>query len=319
MGEFLLTIAMPTFNHHDDLRKQLECLIPQLNDQVRFIILDNCSEPPVSEYFQNILTDHPEIELIRNSTNIGGDANIFNCFKICKTEWVWVLSNNDFISKDAVSVILNVINSNKSAVFINWGYPENCSRLVKGFYEFCKYADYGYSFAISFCLYNMTKLNKYLDFYSQTTHTNQPQLLFILKYLKENNNEYCYFTDINIFQHLTPSNWSKKDFILNTLSIYSIIDKEDINFFKETIGHQIIYTLLHHLVISRLYEGLGLTQYIRIFFKILKKAKINDLVKYKKIIFLYFICIFFPKTVYKQRKKKILPDMDYEKNNLYSQ
>lgn len=317
MNKPLLTIAMPSFNHHDDLRKQLESIIPQLNDLVHFIVLDNCSEPSVISSFSTIFKDNPSVKVIQHPTNIGLDANIQKCFEICETEWLWVLSNNDHVTKDALSIILDTIVNNKNTVFINWGYPENCQHSIKGFYEFCKYADYGYSFAISFCLYNMTKLNKYLDFYSQTIFTNQPQLLFVLKYLKDHKDETCYFTDINVFHHLTPSGWDKKSYILNTLSIYDIIDKEDLVFFKETLGRQVVYVLWHHLIISRVYESLGIRDYINIFFKILKKGKTSDLLKNRRLIVLYMICCFFPKVIYKYRKKKFLPHMDYEKNDVH--
>jgi glycosyltransferase involved in cell wall biosynthesis len=110
-----LFIYIPTYNRPEALRTQLSALIPQVlshTENVRLLVCDNNSD----KYKLNeILADYPESANIQsriNGGNIGGNANIALAFVFAKPhEFVWILSDNDIVSEDAVTYILSKLDS----------------------------------------------------------------------------------------------------------------------------------------------------------------------------------------------------------------
>jgi glycosyltransferase involved in cell wall biosynthesis len=121
----LLTIAIPTFNRPLQLRNTLEVVLPQIlgESRVRLLVLDNHSEVPAMQILAELgvgLND--QVSVIRHAINIGGNANIMRCFELCETEWIWVLSDDDKPSPDAVQTILE--DAKGDHVFAFYNYPE---------------------------------------------------------------------------------------------------------------------------------------------------------------------------------------------------
>lgn len=142
----LLTIAIPTYNRNQILLENLNHLLSQVTDECRIIILDNCSDTPVDQTLGAALGDLLawRIEVIRNRTNIGANANILRCFELCETEWLWVLGDDDKPMPDAVRTILDAIRERGEYLFVNFA-SEICLRertiLTKGIDEFVEKLD----------------------------------------------------------------------------------------------------------------------------------------------------------------------------------
>ncbi|EKD58293.1 MAG: hypothetical protein ACD_56C00156G0006 [uncultured bacterium] len=116
-----LTIAIPTFNRHEILKKNLPLLLRQLTPACSLIIIDNHSNPPIE------LTDFPEIpenlstiKLIRNKCNIGGNSNVLRCFEVCEDEYLWVLGDDDPVKPDAIQTIFHHIQRFPQAIFFHY-------------------------------------------------------------------------------------------------------------------------------------------------------------------------------------------------------
>ena len=308
--EPILTIAIPTFNHHNLLKKQIINLLPQLTSNINLYILDNCSNPPMRVFLENEGINTSQFTIIENNQNIGGDANILKCYSIVKTGWIWVLSDDDLIQKDALTKLMKIISENSDTVFINLHALKNKQGLTKGYNEFCKNACYWATFSISHCIFNMDKFANYLPYYEKQVKTHQPQLLTLLKYLKENNDDICFFSNVNIFNKLDPTTWPKAGFIYDTLSIYKSIPQEDLSFFKLTIGRQVIKTQIAFLVIARIYEGLSFKNYIYLFKLVINNSPKSHLI-FNKSVISWILCLISPKAYYFFRKIWIPKSQDY--------
>ncbi len=110
----LLTIYIPSYNRADSLLKQLDT-INNFNDKdkIKVIVNDNCSTDTkgykkVQEYcFDNGFIYN------KNNINIGGDANIFNGFlNSFDSEYIWILSDDDLLKKDAIEKIVTILEKN---------------------------------------------------------------------------------------------------------------------------------------------------------------------------------------------------------------
>jgi hypothetical protein len=115
-----LFIYIPTFNRPLILKTQLEILLPQVTkriENVRLLISDNNSNnyevtDLIKEYKDNV-----NIKVRKYEHSIGGNANLAMGFVDAKKdEFLWMLSDNDIVSENAVEQIL--INLDKSLDFI---------------------------------------------------------------------------------------------------------------------------------------------------------------------------------------------------------
>ena len=65
-----LTIAIPTYNRNEILYKKIEKLLPQITDECRVVIFDNCSDVPVKDTIENLMENFSYIDLriVRNQS-----------------------------------------------------------------------------------------------------------------------------------------------------------------------------------------------------------------------------------------------------------
>jgi glycosyltransferase involved in cell wall biosynthesis len=110
-----LTIAIPTYNRASALKETLSIILPQVAKchNVFLLILDNHSEVPALQVYESVNISIPaeRLTVIRNELNIGGNANIMRCFEQCKTQWLWVLGDDDNPSVTAVDTIIDDMES----------------------------------------------------------------------------------------------------------------------------------------------------------------------------------------------------------------
>jgi abequosyltransferase len=104
----LLTIAVPTYNRACCLKELLSALASQLKDEprVELIISDNASPDETPSLVQDFVAQGLRVRYLRNSENIGGDANFLQCFEQARGRYVWLFSDDDLIIPGALAKIL---------------------------------------------------------------------------------------------------------------------------------------------------------------------------------------------------------------------
>ena len=119
-----LTIAIPTYNRNEILKNNLRKLIPQITSDCKILILDNCSDVPVLDSLRDIIKEYSNVDInvIRNSYNLGLTGNILRCFEMCTDPWLWVLGDDDEVKDGAIDQRQMTQNSTmrfKAHVFLN--------------------------------------------------------------------------------------------------------------------------------------------------------------------------------------------------------
>lgn len=108
-----LFIFIPTYNRPVALQRQLRTLLPQVNqhpDRVRVLVCDNASEKFNELEILGACDGFESVEVRRNGGNIGGNGNIALGFVFARPdEFLWILSDNDIVSPDAVAYLLSVL------------------------------------------------------------------------------------------------------------------------------------------------------------------------------------------------------------------
>jgi glycosyltransferase involved in cell wall biosynthesis len=106
----LLSICIPTYNRPDKIEHALRSLVELEGiNLINIIVIDNYSDIEVKNIYEDIDCKLTNIRIIRNSVNIGGGANILRCIEFARTDWVWLLGDDDVPLKGSLKIILNDI------------------------------------------------------------------------------------------------------------------------------------------------------------------------------------------------------------------
>lgn len=233
----ILTIAIPTYNRPEEIQTQVRLLLPQLDGRVNLVVYDNCSEPSVKSYFSD--DELKKFTLLRNRVNIGADANIARCFENCTSKWLWTLSDDDFVKISAIDILLEEINVNSEAVFLN--FCKGISFKTTGFdelaNEFKSSTVFSSSFTMSSCLYNMEKLQSSLQDYYNNLSSMMGTIIMVLKYVQRNANAFCKFIDETLIESYNNEvGWDYRVYIRRTrLFIEAFYDEKYSSKFNKTL------------------------------------------------------------------------------------
>lgn len=116
-----LTIAIPTYNRPRQLKTTVQLLLPQLTEDTEITILDNASPIPVTHDSLQIPTSHTgTVNIRRNQVNIGLSGNVLRCFEVCKTQYIWVLADDDYPSEHCIETIFSAIKNAPQATSYNF-------------------------------------------------------------------------------------------------------------------------------------------------------------------------------------------------------
>ena len=169
-------------------------LVPQLNDQVHVLVIDNQSDFEVEKSI--LATDLKEtlksIEITRNEVNIGGNANIIRCVELAKTEWLWILSDDDPVLDGAVANILRYI-ERTDLVAVNFTtagtkcFRRKESKTVIGLRDFLENIDdLGNFVFVSSNVYNLKKIKNNISLGYQYAYSGMPLVLMLIRALSIN-------------------------------------------------------------------------------------------------------------------------------------
>ena len=134
----LLTVAIPTYNRVEFLKRSLGSLLSQLEAGVEILISDNASTDGTEMFVKPFLSQYPMLNYIRNESNIGPDGNFLQCYRKANGKFVLLLGDDDVIVDGAIKRILNYIQSHSvetDLVFLNHVFfdkkytgLENCTK-----------------------------------------------------------------------------------------------------------------------------------------------------------------------------------------------
>lgn len=223
-----LTIAIPTYNRNAVLLENLQILMPQLTSECRLLILDNCSDVPVSDTLQPLLANygHVDATVIRHRVNVGGNANVMRCFELCKTEYLWVLGDDDAPAADAVQIIFEQFDRHQGCVFFNFNSGYFCRGkevVTKGVNGFVRKVDsMANVFFISCGVYRMPSLAASVKVGYTYTYSYQSNITMLLTSLGKDG--LCCLSDRQIVTRNPPANDQRWSFIHMGLGLMTALE-----------------------------------------------------------------------------------------------
>ena len=109
----LLSITIPTWNRAPYLAETLRQLANELKSVqqslVEILISDNASTDQTPEIISHYLREGLRLTSIRNSENIGSDANIAQCFNSAKGRYVLILGDDDVFVDGGLKALLDFL------------------------------------------------------------------------------------------------------------------------------------------------------------------------------------------------------------------
>lgn len=137
----LLTIGILSYNRPLELKRALESILPVSKD-VEILICDDCSPKItlIEQTIQPILSKNPNIQLKKNSKNLGFDRNICNVIENSSGQFVMLLSDDDYLEKNAIPPLLEKIQKVRPQVgFLRYISIENFLKVRKRDFEKDRY------------------------------------------------------------------------------------------------------------------------------------------------------------------------------------
>lgn len=119
----LLTIAIPTWERAQTLNKALSNLLPQVvefKNEIQVVISDNASIDNTQQIVSVWISKFSEIDILynRNSKNIDFFGNFAKCRELAFGEYIWLLSDDDFVFPNLIKNIIYTIKNNKDLAVI---------------------------------------------------------------------------------------------------------------------------------------------------------------------------------------------------------
>jgi glycosyltransferase involved in cell wall biosynthesis len=130
----ILTIGIPTWNRKQELQECLDLVIHQAlaEEGVEVMVCDNASDDGTQALVEDLVRLHPLLRYERNQTNIGADRNFIEVLRRASGTYVWILSDDDFVTDGAVREILRIIKSyGPSYISVNYAYCNSEKRVMQ--------------------------------------------------------------------------------------------------------------------------------------------------------------------------------------------
>ncbi|PKL22011.1 MAG: hypothetical protein CVV48_04640 [Spirochaetae bacterium HGW-Spirochaetae-4] len=127
MARILLSICIPVYNNGELFRISLteacESIIFSMEKDVEIVVSDNASDIQLWQIVYECREKFPSIPIIynRNKENIGMSRNFLKVVEWSRGDFCWIIGSDDFIMRDSVHKIVQIIHNFPETDFINCG------------------------------------------------------------------------------------------------------------------------------------------------------------------------------------------------------
>jgi abequosyltransferase len=107
----LLSFCIPTYNHAEPLRKNLESLIPQARQHnIPIYVSDNASTDHTIKVLESFQRDYPLLYFKSNKENLGVDQNMVNAVRMASSKYVWTFGARRILLPGMLNRIYEILN-----------------------------------------------------------------------------------------------------------------------------------------------------------------------------------------------------------------
>ena len=126
--EYLLTIAIPTYNRKNLLKRALDSIVPQMNPQIEVLVSDNASDDGTDEM---IAKSFPMVCYIKNEVNMGWDYNFLQCYHKASGKYVILFGSDDRMAVGCIDYLTNFLEKNDcDLTFLNYRFYDATRKEV---------------------------------------------------------------------------------------------------------------------------------------------------------------------------------------------
>ncbi|MGI9281867.1 MAG: glycosyltransferase family 2 protein [Endozoicomonas sp.] len=123
-------VIIPVFNALDYTKACIESLYEHVSHHInKIIIMDDCSDEETKQYLESL--DQPEIELVRNSKNLGYGANVNKGFEFSEKELVLVLNSDTVAENDFLGPLIRSMELSPNLMAVNPMFPFDVDEFRK--------------------------------------------------------------------------------------------------------------------------------------------------------------------------------------------
>ena len=220
MDNKLLTIAIPTYNRKVELLKTIDDLIKYGfcdHKEIRVCIIDNHSNYNLQEILEERDLED-SIYLKTNAYNFGLGANIMECFRICSTQWLWVLGDDDKVLSTSLQRILSCIRKAKpGTICINFSsaHGENKeNKYIDNLKNLSQELKFSNMLFLSTNIFNATSLKPHYESGYRSCFFNMPHTSMVLNSLIESKNNMIWLRSksvVNANHDYDKLTWSRSE------------------------------------------------------------------------------------------------------------
>jgi glycosyltransferase involved in cell wall biosynthesis len=199
MSEKTLTICIPSYGRLRQVKHTIKALLTQIElFDAEILVLDNSSPMDYSLDFDRDIELKSAIEsgvltIVRNSANIGMAANFLRAFEVARSNWLWLLSDDDEVGLNALEQVMSGISTTSAECgFIKFGplrselllrheviedlqsFIDRNARSVDDFNEFL---------FISNGIYRLENFRLFLEVGYQHAHTYVPHFMMLTAFM----------------------------------------------------------------------------------------------------------------------------------------
>ena len=123
-----ISICIPTFNRFSQLEKTIKN-ISHLSKEYDFIseiiILDNNENSKATDVILPFSKKFEKIRYFKNESNIGPEQNFKKCILSAKSQYVWLIADDDLIFKNSFDIVSKRMKEKFDCLIINWSLYDN--------------------------------------------------------------------------------------------------------------------------------------------------------------------------------------------------
>lgn len=230
-----ITVHIPTYNRESQLKKTLQMLSEQTNEQFYVQIFDNASSynaDHVLDGFSKNFADRCFIK--KRKINVGAPLNYLDGFIECRTRWIWPVADDDILKEDCIEKAYFYIKKYAKASCFNFSladdmpYDEDGVIKCSSIDDFiCLYEDswkrknsiwHGDLIFASNKLYNAEDAGRHVGYAISYSYCPFPVIFLILKLLEEHKEYYCVNdkTIEYVPDDVSERSWNLYDVMLST-------------------------------------------------------------------------------------------------------
>ena len=125
----LLTIAIPTFNRVDKLKRLINNILNQsfsFSEEIELMISNNYSSDETTQFLETLIINHRNLKVktYNQETNLGFDGNISFLYQNSNAKYIWFFADDDLLLPDAINTIVNTLKKEEpTALLFSFSQP----------------------------------------------------------------------------------------------------------------------------------------------------------------------------------------------------